>query len=685
MDITTTVINQQFLGSLQLTHRITGLKSPKGTGKTLSISEVLQSLPSNKKKLVLGHRVALLAEAAERHGLDYYRDEDSGKVKAGNQLDNSTSGLALCVNSIPRLTLEHWKHIGILVIDEASQFVEHLFGDLCRDKRRELFEKLRFILNHSERIVLADADLNQSTVDFFCELMGKENEVSVVVNEFRPLGTPYMEVSDRSTLIGLAGVLLHQNKRVMFCCSSKAMSAVVYKTLGVQLPDKKGFLFNSDNSDKPEGIEFVRSINKSVTEYDYVVTSPSLGTGVSIDVEHFHSVFLLASVNCQIDEKQLHQLFHRVRHPQARFFCIEGQRVSGLELQPEYVRQKLEKEGVENKDLVMVLDEDGNYVPSNHDSVNKLFLKWESKRVLEKNYSVLNLRTRFIEYLKNENPDHIIHLNFPLEQVAGDLKALLRGALKGARFLVDMDAQRAIVHAPNITDQEAYELLLKGDEANAALTKWKIQRHYGTEEPTTEQLKDWLKGKAEERFENFLNVFWKLPKHLDLFDQEQAHDHRTFNSDQDFYSKKQELVFTVIRRAFGSVGRALKGKVFVTREYLDNNGFNEWFEEHKRELKFYLGLRAEDSLGALRAVLGWVGLGLKDHKQTARRSKEIPVMSASKIADTLRSSTKVEAVEVPYQGRYYSVEGFESQLQRACRLEPKHKTVKTKSTLLNLF
>jgi hypothetical protein len=66
MDITTTVINQQFLGSLELTHRITGLKSPKGTGKTQGISEVLQS---HKRKLVLGHRVTLLAEAARRHNL----------------------------------------------------------------------------------------------------------------------------------------------------------------------------------------------------------------------------------------------------------------------------------------------------------------------------------------------------------------------------------------------------------------------------------------------------------------------------------------------------------------------------------------------------------------------------------------------------------------------------------------
>jgi hypothetical protein len=677
----TNTINQQFLGRLELTHRITGLKSPKGTGKTFTISEVLQSLPAEKKKLVLGHRVSLLAEAAERHRLDYYRDEEGGKVKAGNQLDSSTNGLAICINSLPRLTLKHWKNISILVIDEASQFIAHLFGELCRCNRKELFEKLRFILSHSERIVLADADLDQSTVDFFCELMG-EAEVAVTINEFRPQGAPYFEVSDRHRLIGLASVLLQASQKVMFHCASKAMSDLVHRTLS-QIPDKKGFLFNSDNSSKPEGIEFVRSINKSVMAYDFVVTSPSLGTGVSIDVEHFNSVFLLASVNCQIDDKQLHQLFHRVRRPQARFFCVEGQRVSCLELQPEYVRQQLVAESVRNKDLSMVLDEDGNYVPSTHDSANQFFLKWEPQLALNKTHSILNLRTRFIEYLNNENPDHTIQLDCPLEAFEG-----LRALLRGTRFLLDMDAERAIVHAPSITDQEAYELLLQGPlekGQEATLTKWKLQCHYGTETPTPEQLKDWLKGNAEGKFQHFVNVFWESAKTLELLDHEQQYDPRVFHKDRDCYARKQQLVFEVIRRAFGSVGRALKGKVYTTKDFLESSGFNEWFTEHKQDLKFHFGLRAKDSLGALRAVVEWVGLDFKTHKHRGRKPKEVPSMCAAKIAGTLRLPAQVAAKLIQPDERYYSVEGFGEQLKRASRLEPKQRTRWTRTSLSKVF
>lgn len=677
MDITTTVINQQFLGSLELTHRITGLKSPKGTGKTHGISELLQS---HKRKLVLGHRVALLAEAACRHNLEFYRDK-KGVIRPGAELDKA-DGLAICVNSLPRLTLKNWKDLDIVVIDEASQFIEHLFGDLCKDNRRELLYKLGFILNNAEYVVLADADLDQDTIDFYRELMEKAVEAAVTINEFKPDREPYFELDSRGRLISVAWVLLTAGQKVMFHCSSKTQSDIIHRVLG--MGGKKGFLIHGDNSETPEVVEFVQNINQSVLEYDFVVTSPTLETGVSIDVEYFDFVFLLASTGCALSAQKLHQMFHRVRHPKARLFCIEGQRVSSQELQPEFVQQQQLERSVTAKEVPMKLNDDGEWVPDLTDPMDKFALKQRTRIALKTNTSIHNLRNNFIEYIYQENPGHTVFLNCPLEAIGG-----LGSLLKGTKFLLDTDAQRAIVHAPDLTDQEAYGLLLGrlDKEKEAALTKWKMQRHYDTQQLSPEQLKGWLKGKTEERFENFLNTFWKTPRELDWLDKEQFYDPRILNSDMDNYGKKRELVFETIRRAFGSVGRALHGQLSVTKELLENNGFNEWFSSHNDELKFYLGLRAKDPLGALRSVLEWVGLGLETHRHYGRDPEEIPVMFGPKIAATNTLPTKVgpTTITVERKERYYSIAGFVDQLHRACRLEPKHKTVHTNTALLTMF
>jgi hypothetical protein len=632
-------------------------------------------LPTGDKKLVLGHRVTLLAEAAERHGLEYYRD--SNGVREGSQLDSSSHGLALCINSLPRLTLKHWKDINVLVIDEATQFVEHLFSGICRGMRKELFDKLGFLLDHSSHIILADADLNEDTVSFFTDLMKRGAEVSVTVNEFKPIGAPYFELGSRTELIGLASALVLKGEKVMFHCSSKTMSDLVFRTLGV-VTDKKGFLLNSDNSTNEAEVEFVRHINREVLQYDYVVTSPSLGTGVSIDIEHFNFVFLLASINCQLDSTQLHQLFHRVRNPKARFFCIEGQRVSGFELELEYQRQQSEK--LSRRDLTMVLDDEGNYIPSPHDKTNELCLRWEPRLAVKKAQSIANLRTDFIEYIQNENPAHELHLKTPI-----DFGERFKSLLRGTRFLVDMDSQRAIVHAPDLTEEQAYALFKKGRlgaEEQAAIIKWKMQRYYKTLDLTPEMLKGWLKGKVEERYQHFLDVFWQSPKTLEQLDLEQTYDPALFPKDRENYGRKRELVIGTIQRAFGSTGRALNGRVFTTEQLLTENGFNEWFETNKGEFRFLFDLRAKEPLGGLKAVLEWAGLGLECHRNKRRAPIEVPVISASKNVLSLTPQTKLDAKSIEYQERYYSISGFNEQVQRANRLEPKHRTIKTRTTLL---
>src|SRR5262245_35587975 len=74
---------------------IIAIKSPKGTGKTVLLKQVVEDCNKRKKSvLLLGHRVFLLKDLAVRSNLAYYLDIDNGEI---------ADRLALCLNSLTRI------------------------------------------------------------------------------------------------------------------------------------------------------------------------------------------------------------------------------------------------------------------------------------------------------------------------------------------------------------------------------------------------------------------------------------------------------------------------------------------------------------------------------------------------------------------------------------------------------
>lgn len=90
------------------------------------------------------------------------------------------------------------------------------------------------------------------------------------------------------------------------------------KRLNEKYPDKRILRIDSDTLKQKNSRAFncIESLNTMIVDYDIVLASPSIGSGVSIDVEHFDRVFaLLQGVS---SENAARQALARVRAPSPR-------------------------------------------------------------------------------------------------------------------------------------------------------------------------------------------------------------------------------------------------------------------------------------------------------------------------------------------------------------------------------
>ncbi|QFS49866.1 hypothetical protein GXM_07360 [Nostoc sphaeroides CCNUC1] len=119
------LLNQPYLGQLTIPDgaKIVGLKSPKGTGKTTSFDPIVRkAIQNGQPVLLIGHRVQLVQEIADRIGIPYItevRESETGMLL----------GYGLCVDSLhpnsqAHFNADNWKN-AIVIIDECEQVIWH--------------------------------------------------------------------------------------------------------------------------------------------------------------------------------------------------------------------------------------------------------------------------------------------------------------------------------------------------------------------------------------------------------------------------------------------------------------------------------------------------------------------------------------------------------------------------------
>lgn len=302
------ILNQRYLGELPIPEsaKLILLKSFKGSGKTQSFAPIVaEAIANGQPVILLSHRVQLAQAIAERVGIPYISE-------VRNSETGILLGFALCVDSLhphgqARFNAVHWKE-PLVIIDESEQVIWHLLSANTEVKKHrvEVLNQLSQLFKNAlapgrGRVIVADADLSDLSPEMVMGLAETQVTPWVVVNTWK--GQPwniyhYKQTTPVNWLAALEDHIKTGGKPFIAVDCQKAKSKwgtkVLEARLKKQFPDRKILRIDSETIADPEHEAYgcIERLNLVLLEYDIVLGSPSIGTGVSIDIlGHFTSVW----------------------------------------------------------------------------------------------------------------------------------------------------------------------------------------------------------------------------------------------------------------------------------------------------------------------------------------------------------------------------------------------------------
>ncbi|MHC5713283.1 MAG: plasmid replication protein, CyRepA1 family [Nostoc sp.] len=272
------------------------LWSDMGTGKT-ELMRWWRDQNPNARFLNNGHRVNLLKNLAERLKTAMYSDLGyTGLAQA--------QALSITIDSLHKLNTQSLTY-GCIFIDEACQYLTHLLhSNTCKQHRAAILEVLEYIVYNAPLVVIADAHMDDLTVDFFLAMRPKGEVPYIIKNEWRNGSRTiyWYEGDNESALVAQISAALMLGEKVMVASDSKRFIKKLDKSFTIKYEESNSekshtpkkwriWSVHSDNSGSDENVAFIKDITNAVKNFDALFTSPSLGTGVDISEYHFDLVF----------------------------------------------------------------------------------------------------------------------------------------------------------------------------------------------------------------------------------------------------------------------------------------------------------------------------------------------------------------------------------------------------------
>lgn len=343
-------MNQKHVAIESIQPGLTLIKSPKGSGKTHSLTAVIRNIyfrnygitledfeteyddegpplawETGKTVLLVGHRQALIRSMCQRLDLNCYLDENTRGM--GVVQRDFRKRFGICLDSIKKITgfESPIRQYDLVIIDEVEQVLAHLMASTSRDGAGFL-ETLSRIVGSAESVIAMDADLgwtsfltlnsmrNNSTYSW----INRRNEI--YINEYVAEKRPVDIYDSKPQLIAQLMKDAQSGKKVFVSTNSKRQVNRLELAIKTKLPNVKLIAITSDNSNSKMVTEFVGDIKTEAKKYDLVISSPSLGTGIDItfseDEEFYDSVYgiyeTLINGHTEIDQQ-----LGRVRHPKS--------------------------------------------------------------------------------------------------------------------------------------------------------------------------------------------------------------------------------------------------------------------------------------------------------------------------------------------------------------------------------
>jgi hypothetical protein len=323
-------IDSRYLPELDIPPQtsLVGIKSPKGTGKTQALSKIVnQAIARQQKVLVIGHRVQLVKELCQRFGLSYV-------TELNNCPNTEILGYGLCIDSLHGLSQakfnpDDWLN-SLVIIDEVEQVLWHaLNSNTCKDRRVEILKSFKIlmqnVLTQQGQVYIADADLSDIALDYLISLSGIDLKPYIVQNIWQGSSQSAWQVynytgqTPKKLVTNLESDIRRGGKPFICLSAQKLTSKWSTQTLEAYLqkkfPDKRILRIDSESLADSNHAAYgcIGQLEQILWQYDIVVASPSIETGISIELQdHFTGVWAIAQ-GIQA-ENAVRQTLSRLRH-----------------------------------------------------------------------------------------------------------------------------------------------------------------------------------------------------------------------------------------------------------------------------------------------------------------------------------------------------------------------------------
>jgi hypothetical protein len=291
------------------------LDSGKGTEKTKAIAELVKG---NEKVLSLGHRVALQRNLANRLGCDYIADIDKYDSEFIADGSRRTRRVSSCVDSLLQIPTGFVEN-GDLVLDEVDQVLRHLLtGSTCgkNGKRPALIAKFIQVIREAKRVILASADIDSWMIDLIASIRNEHSTYSIS-NNYKANGydCDFYQSGDDAAIIARLILDVTQGEKLLIATDSKSKGKRLAKVLYPIIGKETILEVNSETSGSQEIKAFIENPDQYLADHPYikiVIATPSMGTGVSIESDHFDKVYGLF-YGVSICDNDASQALSRVR------------------------------------------------------------------------------------------------------------------------------------------------------------------------------------------------------------------------------------------------------------------------------------------------------------------------------------------------------------------------------------
>ena len=155
--------------------------------------------------------------------------------------------------------------------------------------------RFRELLQAAQRVIIADADLDNKAIKYIQQLRGETTPPFLIRNDYKASGYPVRFISspNASAVIGELLQDVKAGKRVYVATDSKRGSKRIDQLIKEIDPEVRSLLINSETSGGDIAQAFMEAPDDFLKSdpIQVVIARPSAGTGISIEEKHFEQIY----------------------------------------------------------------------------------------------------------------------------------------------------------------------------------------------------------------------------------------------------------------------------------------------------------------------------------------------------------------------------------------------------------